>query len=88
MDFLARKDALTWYQDTSHSRTEDFPEIKRFIEIPMNVSNYSNYIDSMPNERVNFNGFTEDFKKACETLSQMVYGVVGFSSKGKKKGLF
>jgi len=78
------KNALTYYSDPSMTFTEEFDEIKKYIEIPLNVQNYVNYIEGMQNGKVNYENFTQEFKMAIEQLSIMVYGMTN----SKKKGFF
>ncbi len=78
-------DALTFYQDTSETYTEEFDKIKRYIEFPMEQQNYINYIESIGRGRLDISKFTPSFVQSLETLSTMVYGI---PSGHKKRGLF
>ena len=78
------KNALTYYSDPSMTFVEDFDEIKKFVEIPLQIENYTNYIESMQDGKLNYDKFTPEFKQAMEQLSIMVYGMVSST----KKGLF
>ena len=77
------KNALTYYTDSSMTFTEEFDEIKKYVEIPMEIENYSTYLESMENGKINYDKFTPALKKAIDDLSIMVYGMVP-----KKKGFF
>ena len=79
------KNALTYYNDPTMTFTEEFDEIKKFIEIPLDVQNYSNYIESMQDGKLNYEKYTPELKNALEVLSTMVYGV---TNNQKRKGLF
>ena len=79
------KNALTYYNDSSMTFTEEFDEIKKFVEVPMNPINYSNYLESMEDGKLNYEKYTPELKEALEQLSIMVYGM---TSKNKKRGLF
>jgi len=78
------KNALTYYSDPSMTFVEEFDEIKKFVEIPLQIENYANYIESMQDGKLNYDKFTPEFKQAMEQLSIMVYGMVSSA----KKGLF
>ena len=78
------KNALTYYNDPSMTFTEEFDEIKKFVEIKLDPMNYSNYIESMEDGKLNFDKYTPEFKDSMEQLAVMVYGILG----SKKKGLF
>jgi len=77
------KNALTYASDPNMTYTEEYPEIKDYYEIPLDSANYSNYIDSMESGKINFDRFTDNFKKAFNSIADIVIG-----SDGKKKGLF
>ena len=55
------------------------------IEIPLEVQNYINYIESIGDGKLNFEKFTPEFQKAVAQLVVMVYGVV---NNNKKRGFF
>ena len=77
------KNALTYYNDPTMTFTEEFDEIRKFVEVPLELPNYINYIDSMQDGKLNYDKYTPELKSALEKLSVMVYGVTD-----KKKGLF
>ena len=78
------KTALTYYNDPNNTFTEEFDEIKKYVEIPMEIPNYINYLESMKDGKLNFERFTPEFQKAVAQLAVMVYGVVS----NKKRGIF
>ncbi len=77
------KGALKYYNDPNMTYTEDFEEIKQYVEFEMDPANYANYLDSMENGNLNIDKFTPSFKKSLNDLVGMVYGI-----QPKRKGLF
>ena len=67
------------------SYTEEFEEIKKYVQIPMEIANYINYIESMEDGKLNYEKYTPELKNALEVLSTMVYGV---TNNTKRRGLF
>jgi len=78
------KNALTYYNDPTMTFTEEFEEIKKFVEVPLDIQNYSNYIEGMQDGKLNYEKYTPEFKDSMERLSTMVYGAVG----AKRRGFF
>ena len=79
------KNALTYYIDPGMTFTEEFEEIKKFVEIPLEPANYSNYIDGMEDGKLNLDKFTTEFRTSMDKLSIMAYGL---TPGAKKKGFF
>ena len=80
------KNALTYYNDPSMTFTEEFDEIKKYVEIGLEPLNYVNYIESMEDGKLDYEKFTPALKASMEQLALMAYGAT--NSSNKKKGLF
>ena len=78
--------AFSYYTDISETYTDEFEKIKRYIEIPMDPTNYAVYIEATGKGKIDYEKFTPQFKQCIETLSTMVYGVT--DNHQKKKGIF
>ena len=79
------REGLTYYVDATNTYTEELERISRYTEIPLNPINYSVYIDAMDKGRIPYDNFTPEFKTAMDTLSKMVYGILG---EKRKKSIF
>ncbi len=77
------KGALKYYNDPNMTYTDEFEEIKQYVEFELEPSNFANYIDSMENGNLNVDKYSLLMKRSLNDLVSMIYG-----NATKKKGLF
>ena len=81
---IVRKEVLTRYDDENAPNGQGkFPEIRKFVDIPMDPYDYRTYLNGMTKGKLEFDEFTLPMKEAIDTLSQMVYGIPS-----RRRGLF
>ena len=83
-----RRKALTYYQDPGSTYMYDIEEMEMCAEIPLEIQNYTNYIDGMDSCKIAYDRFTPTFQNAIDELSKIVYGITGSNSGSRKRGLF
>ena len=82
-----RKEALTYYQDPGSTYSYDIEEMTLCAEIPLEIQNYTNYINAMDSCKIAYEKFTPAFQNAIEELSKLVYGITS-NTGSKRRGLF